>query len=386
MKITLITPGVTPYVMGGMQRHSFNLARHLARLGVEIDLYHTDFKEAEVIDGLVGMSDDERRNITSISLPWPKGDRLPGHYIRDLKRFSASALAVYRERQPADFIISKSLTGWSFVEDRKRGGKLPPVAVNLHGYEMYQPPASFRSRLEGAMMRPAFQHHILHADFAFSYGGKITELLRNQIGIPSERILEIPGGVDQDWLAKEPSPVQPPRRFIFLGRYERRKGIEELHDVIAANPHWAERAQFRFVGPIPEDKRLSLRHVSYSGSISDPVLLRQELHASDVLLCPSHSEGMPNSILEGMASGLAVIATDVGAVRLMVSKDNGILLPSPTTAALASAIERMIETPVELMGALKEEALAKSRAFSWCSIARQTLGLISAEVRLNPSR
>ena len=46
----------------------------------------------------------------------------------------------------------------------------------------------------------------------------------------------------------------------------------------------------------------------------------------DILLCPSYSEGMPNVILEAMSRGLAIIATNVGAIRLLVSEDNGVLL------------------------------------------------------------
>jgi hypothetical protein len=56
MRIALITPGISPYVMGGIQRHSFNLVRQLARLGVEVDLYHTDFGSAEGIGGLEGIA------------------------------------------------------------------------------------------------------------------------------------------------------------------------------------------------------------------------------------------------------------------------------------------------------------------------------------------
>ena len=126
MKIALITPGITPYVMGGMQRHSFNLARHLAQLGVQIDLYHTDFSDAKGIDDLEGMSDGERKNITSIALPWPQGDRLPGHYIRKLKRFSKNVHRRYQGRPTVDFIIAKSLTAWDFGKCKRRGRKMPP--------------------------------------------------------------------------------------------------------------------------------------------------------------------------------------------------------------------------------------------------------------------
>mgnify|MGYP001802669132 FL=1 len=91
--------------MGGLQRHSFNLAKHLSRLGVEVDLYHTDFSDAEEIDSLAGMTEAEKANINSIAIPWKKGDRLPKHYVRNLKHFSAEAYRRYRQRPAAQFIL-----------------------------------------------------------------------------------------------------------------------------------------------------------------------------------------------------------------------------------------------------------------------------------------
>ena len=40
MKIALITDGIYPYVMGGMQKHSYFLAKYLAKNKIKIDLYH----------------------------------------------------------------------------------------------------------------------------------------------------------------------------------------------------------------------------------------------------------------------------------------------------------------------------------------------------------
>ena len=43
-------------------------------------------------------------------------------------------------------------------------------------------------------------------------------------------------------------------------------------------------------------------------------------------MCPSYSEGMPNVIMEAMSRGLAIIATDVGAVSKLVDEENGWLI------------------------------------------------------------
>lgn len=72
----------------------------------------------------------------------------------------------------------------------------------------------------------------------------------------------------------------------------------------------------------------------------------QWLPMLDVLLLPSESEGLPYSILEAMACGLPVIASSVGGIPEAVLDDKtGILIPPGDSAALASAIGRLIDDP-----------------------------------------
>ena len=373
MRISLLTPGITPYVIGGLQRHSFNLVKHLARLGVEIDLYHTDFSDAKDIDALEGLTDTERKKINSIAIAWPKSDNFPGHYVRELKHFSATAYRHYQQRPVTDFIIGKSLTTWHFGEAKRCGVALPPIGVNFHGFEMFQSPANIKALLENWLLRPDFYHHAHKADYLFSYGGRITKLIQERLQVPSEQIIETPGGIDSSWLVNQITTISKPLRFVFVGRYERRKGIQELHAAIQANPAWQNQASFRFIGPIPEDKQLFLPLVSYAGSIRDESLLRNELCRADVLLCPSHSEGMPNVILEAMASGLAVLATDVGAVRLLVNSSNGIRLPQVSVEGISKGINQLLKLDENQLQKCKQTSLKHVQSFTWDHIALSTL-------------
>ncbi len=40
MKVALVTDGIWPYVMGGMQKHSYYLCKYLAKKKIDVDLYH----------------------------------------------------------------------------------------------------------------------------------------------------------------------------------------------------------------------------------------------------------------------------------------------------------------------------------------------------------
>jgi glycosyltransferase involved in cell wall biosynthesis len=73
-----------------------------------------------------------------------------------------------------------------------------------------------------------------------------------------------------------------------------------------------------------------------------PVLFR----SVDVFVLPSHAENMPNTLLEGMAAGCAVIATPVGAVAEMIADEgNGLLVPVRDIDALVGSLTRLAGDP-----------------------------------------
>jgi len=85
-------------------------------------------------------------------------------------------------------------------------------------------------------------------------------------------------------------------------------------------------------------KRFELR-----GSVADVPALLAEL---DVVVLPSHSESMSNALLEYMAAGRAIVATDVGsASRLVRNGREGFIVPAGDDRALAAAIRRFLEDP-----------------------------------------
>jgi len=71
--------------------------------------------------------------------------------------------------------------------------------------------------------------------------------------------------------------------------------------------------------------------------------VRELLSGVDVVVSASRREGLPRSIMEAMAAGAAVVATDVGAVADLVRDgETGLLLPVDDPAALTSALERLV--------------------------------------------
>ncbi len=379
MKVALITDGITPHVMGGMQRHSALLALHLAALGVEIHVFHTcrDSEQAKV--ARLHGENESRGLIHYYFVDYPEEGRLPGHYVRDLKKYSQK---VYRHfvdlKLDVDFIYTQGLTGWAFLQVKLHGNAMPPIGVNCHGYEMYQWTAGVRGKIEQLLLRPSFKRVTRYADLVFSFDAKIKEIVTRGLGKSIDQVAIAPNAIDAGWLVSEPSPVRGARKFLFVGRYERRKGIPEIYQAIQSRPDLEY--EFHFVGPIPERDQLNDPRLRYHGIINDEGVLKDVMGQCDVLLCPSYAEGMPTVILEAMSRGLAIIATDVGACSVMVGSDNGVLVDRCDSRLIAEAMHQMTTVSQDTMMKLKVASLNKVAQFSWDRVSRRILDVVSEHV------
>lgn len=373
MRIALLTDGIYPYVMGGMQRHSYYLCKYLAASGIDIDLYHFNQSRLD-ISKLDVFDENEKKHIRSVVLDFPKGNGAPGHYLRSSYRYSCRIFDAMMKHPLPDFIYAKGFTSWKPVQERLSGKLKIPVGINFHGYEMFQKPPSLLARIQQVLLlRGPVKYISTHADAVFSYGGKVSGLIKN-IGVPQARVIEIPSGIEASWLRKDTPPSHKTRRFIFVGRYERRKGMPELNaaleKLIAQNLNF----EFHIVGPVPEDKKLPDSRMHYHGEVRENDKMQDLLRGADFLVCPSHSEGMPNVILEGMASGCAIIATDVGAVSLMAGSDNGLLFNPESLPELASVLKNALECSEETLHKWKMNSVLKVKEnFLWDHIAEQHL-------------
>ncbi|MBK7669619.1 MAG: glycosyltransferase family 4 protein [Sphingobacteriaceae bacterium] len=363
-KIALITDGIWPYVMGGMQKHSYYLCKYFAKNQIHVDLFHFNQSELD-INRLDVFSEEEKKYIHSTVLEFPNSASGFGHYIINSYRYSLNVYELIKDKlNDYDFIYSKGFTGWHFIREKRRGIKCPPIGVKFHGYEMFQRAPDFKSKVSQLLLlRKPVKEISQQADFVFSYGGKITDILKS-IGVKSENILELPSGVEESIVANEITPTSQKIKFVYLGRYERRKGIEELNKALKSfnSPNF----EFHFIGNIPTEKQLQLSFIKNHGEIRDKLKLNTLLKQCDVLVCPSWSEGMPNVILESMANGLTVLATNVGATNVLVNEKTGWLIEKCSVSGIKTAIQKINATPLSETDSKKKAALSLIREkFTW---------------------
>lgn len=149
-------------------------------------------------------------------------------------------------------------------------------------------------------------------------------------------------------LAYFPAGADVRRVIVAAGRFSPEKGFDVLLDAAAlalrADPH-AGLVVFGDGDLRPHlEAQISRLHladrVRLPGFIADLDIL---LPAADIVALPSHSEGLPNVLLEAAAAGVPVVATRVGGVPEVVADGKtGLLVPPAVPAALAVALGDML--------------------------------------------
>jgi len=380
MKILLLTDGIYPYTIGGMQKHSYYLGKFLARLEVQVDIIIPKQEKNQNKRTEDFLTEQELKRISFIEIDFPRARYFPGHYVYDNYRYAENILRETSENlSDYDYVYAQGYTAWALLNNRQKSW--PPIGVNFHGVEMYQPSDGLKSHLEKLILRPPAKYCLKKADAAYSLGGKLTDLLKRVTG--KDHIVETPIGIENRWLENPDFSVSENRRFVFVGRYEKRKGIELLNKVIQRYKH--SNFSFEFIGPIPVNKQVSHPSVTYHGAVYVEERIKEVLDKCDVLFCPSYSEGMPTVILEAMSRGLAVVATDVGAVSCLVSDKTGWLLEAGNLEQLNQVFLEAIQIAPELLLQKKKNArqLIKDH-YTWDKVAELNLEVIRQILKKGP--
>lgn len=377
MRIALLTDGLFPYKIGGIQKHSLFLAQHLAEVGVDVTVFFSHDSSQELVPSPVDLVKSiGQERLEFVPVAHPRALYFPGHFIWESWRISKLFFELLERSGPFDLIFAQGFAGWYAVSRRHRGKLGCPVGVHPHGLEMFQKPNSFRTAIQQEFLRLAMRRNLVLADCVFALGKGMEGILQ-QNGCSSKIYLS-PNGIGVEWL-QDTALVdsETSLQFLFVGRYERRKGLPELSRVISLLLEQGLNFTFHFVGPVPVQHQIQSDSVRYWGEIRDEPKLREIFSACDVLVCPSHSEGMPTVILEGMASGLAILATRVGAVPDMVSDANGWLIPPMSESALQVAMIEVISCESEILRQKKKASKAiVKESFLWNSVAQTTLNEI----------
>ncbi|MEI9966993.1 MAG: glycosyltransferase family 4 protein [Candidatus Moraniibacteriota bacterium] len=91
---------------------------------------------------------------------------------------------------------------------------------------------------------------------------------------------------------------------------------------------------------------------------------------------PSSNEGMSNALLEGLASGLPAIVTDIGGTRELVSEgENGFIVPIGSGEAIVEALRKLLDDSA-LAARMGAESRRRAEAMSWSRVAKDFLEVL----------
>jgi len=301
--------------------------------------------------------------LTRAAEGWPRTERIPGSVVRRTPVAGESALAslVYvavavghllRRRSRLDLVHAHGALSPGTIALGARLIGMPCLVTVLGTGEHGDLARLARKPLGRVRSRLLFRS----AWFAALSGDAEQELRAR--GVPDERILALPNGVDVE--VHRPATKEerralrerlglPADRFLgtFVGRLHPVKDVDTLLEATVRVPELS----LVVVGEGPERgrleqaaARLGIRgRVSFLGTSSD---VAGVLRASDAFLLSSHGEGMSNALLEAMACGLPCLASrSVGGASELLGAGRGMLIADGDVAAWAAAVAQLVDDP-----------------------------------------
>jgi glycosyltransferase involved in cell wall biosynthesis len=236
-----------------------------------------------------------------------------------------------------------------------------PYVLHIHDYD-YAADLTARSGLMQRLVRGIFAA----AAQIIVLGTGAEKALRAALALSEPRILVLPNAVSDPHPAPRTTGTAAsgnPMHLVFLGHLSARKGVPELLEALAspALKALSWRATLAGGGPVDEFRARAealglANRVTFPGWIDLPAASAL-CAAADILVLPSHAEGLAMSVLEGLAHGLVVVTTPVGAHAEVIEPErSGLLTPPGDIAALSAALARVIADP-----ALRERLRAGAR-------------------------
>lgn len=369
---------VPPRKGGGVDYHTYKLANALAELGCEVHYI------VDVADGAIFHKNVILYQARCVSLPLRVG--FPGwvrnHFVANMFAFKSVLSTLIRESFDFDVIhnhgnLSNLLTSMF--------RKNIPLVYTVHNPTpwlcVYQSSCErlFRISAHKVVEEPGWRR----ANRIIALNKAIKSEIKRW-GIPAGKIAVVYNGVDTSVFSpslssgndvEEKYAIKNPY-CLFVGQLMRRKGVAYLLKALAnVNINCV------IVGDGHERKSLML--LAKSLGIANKVLftgavpfedLRGLYAGASFFVFPSAAEGMPLTILEAMASGLPVIATNIpGTDEIVTENYNGFLVPPRDVEALRSRIQVLTDDckSCKKMGDNARRFVVNN--FSWRSTAEKTI-------------
>lgn len=222
-----------------------------------------------------------------------------------------------------------------------------PLVIKVHGSDINGLPAS-----------GARHQQVVQALSGAEAVVCVSQALAQQVeylGVAKSRVHVLYNGVDRQRFnpgdrmqARTALGLDSQLRYIlYVGNLKASKGCIDLLEALPTVLERQPATRLVMIGDGP-DKAVMVQRIRSLGLEQAVSLLGTVPHeqlpnwfrAADLLCLPSHAEGVPNVVLEAMASGLPVVATRVGGIPEVLPDEAGLLVPVADTPALSAALQQ----------------------------------------------
>jgi len=352
MKIVQIISYYPPH-LGGMENIAKEISESLAKRGHQIKVFTSD----------IGCKKDKLTSIKNLKIYYLKSWEfahtpiIPSLFFKLLKIPKNSIIHIHVAQcfvPEVVYLVSKI--------------KKIPYVVHIH----------LDVRLSGKLgfLLPLYKKVILKrvlksASKIIVPGKEYRTLINKKYNI-LENIMIIPNGVGEEFFINKENVSSKHTNLLFVGRLSVQKNIPKLIDVASLIK---SKVVLHIIGDGEKKKEIEklisdkkLKNVILHGKKTGKDLINFYKNA-DIFILTSDIEAMPLVLLEAMASGTPIVASDVLGIREPVGK-TGILVRPPTPENFARAIDNLIEDKI-LINRLSKRGRKKAKNYGWDKIVEK---------------
>lgn len=375
MKVIMSSPYAYPFSsFGGAERYVYCLSKYLVQQGCSVkimtspanDTSHSRFYEGIEYE-FIGLPIAAYRKYAWLF-----------HYIFNMN------LARHLRKERFDILHSFHITSFAYLHYNKR----KPVIIEPFGLgKLCQAKLSKWEEIfrEFLLKRPLV-YCMNHAEAIAAEGDIQAQELAGVFKIPKEKFFNLPDGVELDAIERYISNSKVKREdlqihdadivLMNVNRLDRNKGVLYLIEALSILNRELN-VKLILVGAGPEEDKikrqveklkLSDRVIHFKGIADEEMFHLYTL--ADISVTPTLWEGLPLVVLEAMAAGKPIVATNVADIPSVIN-GNGIVVPPGNAEAIVDAILTIYRSDlVKTMGKRSREII---RDYDWKIIAKEAV-------------
>jgi len=367
VKVVQVTPEFPPPLMGGGGYHVYNLSRELARKGVDVTVFTLK----------IGNTFPLGKVEVETHFGKVKVFRVPASYIPKTTYLIAPKLIALLLKENPNVIHAHGYqTFTSDVAARASKAKKIPLVLTLHGF-----PRGFNKLAHRIYFNLIGKTTLKNATKIISVSRMVAQEFK-AVGVPEDKMVIVPNGVDLeeykqlpvgDLFRKRLNIRDNEKVLLTIGRLEKIKGFQYLIRALPSIIKEVGSTKLIIAGP-EFNYGAKLRKLVKEAKVKENVIFYGPINgkekfeafsAADVVAVPSLYEGFGMLLLEAMAAGKPIVATNTGAApEIIQNGKNGILANPGDVEDLAGNVIKLLSDD-QLMSMICQESGKTAEAFSW---------------------